>query len=170
MHRRPGHGGAQRGDRECEEDQGVSGGPSKPVTAAALTVALAIALSGWTVTPLASFKDHFRVLVVSAPSAANPTLARQDQWLMANGPGLKDRDVVVIRIIGDAVQAPGALKLDAQSLRQALGLRPANFGVALVGKDGDEALRQSAPITMTSLFTAIDAMPMRQRELQERKR
>jgi hypothetical protein len=138
--------------------------------ATGLSVALAIALSGWTATPLASFKDHFRMLVVSAPSAANPALARQTQWLSANRPGLQDRDVVVIRIVGDAVKAPGALKLDAQGLRQALGLRPANFGVVLVGKDGHEALRQSEPITMTSLFTAIDAMPMRQREIQERKR
>jgi len=54
-------------------------------------------------------------------------------------------------------------------VRAALGLRPNTFGVALVGKDGFEALRQAEPITMNALFAAIDAMPMRRRELERRK-
>jgi hypothetical protein len=139
----------------------------KQTAGALVSLTLAAASSGWAATPLPTFQGKSRVLVVSARSTNDPALVRQNEWLQAAEPGLRDRDVVVVRIVGSAVDGPGDLKLDARRLREALGLDVAKFGVALVGKDGSEALRQSEPITMPSLFGAIDAMPMRRQEMKQ---
>ncbi len=81
-----------------------------------------------------------------------------------------DRDLVVIRIVGTAVDAPQNVKRDSQALREAVGLRADRFGVALIGKDGSKALSRTKPITTLSLFEAIDAMPMRRQEMKQRHR
>jgi len=141
----------------------------KPLSGAFLGLALAAASSGWAATSLADFIGKSRVLVVSSPSATDPALERQNQWLKDGAAGLRDRDLVVIRIVANTVDAPQDLKLDSQTLRQAVGLKADTFGVALIGKDGSEAFRRSESITMQALFEAIDAMPMRQRETQQRK-
>jgi hypothetical protein len=67
------------------------------------------------------------------------------------------------------VEAPSDRTLTAQSVRGAVGLPSARFGVALVGKDGSVALRQGQPITTRTLFAAIDAMPMRREEMRARR-
>jgi hypothetical protein len=133
-------------------------------------ILLAAASSGSVVTPLAALNGTYRVFIVSAPSSADPDLARQDRWLRGAQAGLRERDVMVIRLVGHAVDAPVPLKLDVDDLRRALGLRPSEFGVALVGKDGAEAFRRRQPATMPVLFGAIDAMPMRQQEMRQRGR
>jgi len=42
--------------------------------------------------------------------------------------------------------------------------------VVLVGKDGGEKLRRGAAVDIDEIFSVIDAMPMRQREMEEKKR
>jgi len=42
-----------------------------------------------------------------------------------------------------------------------------NFAVILIGKDGTKKLRQSSPLETDTLFSVIDAMPMRQREMRK---
>jgi hypothetical protein len=142
---------------------------SKLAAAAVLALTLAAAWSGRTATPLADLEGRSRGLVVSAPSVTDPALTKQNRWLEAARAGLRERDVVVIRLVGNTVDAEPDLKLDARSLRETLHLSAARFGVALVGKDGSVAFQRSSPITMTSLFGAIDAMPMRRQEMRARK-
>jgi hypothetical protein len=134
-----------------------------------LTLAGLVALApvpGWA-TPLDVFRWKARVLVVSAPSAADPRLATQIQWLHAREPGLRERDLVIVTLVGQKVEGRG--HLDARPLRSATQLPADRFGVALIGKDGSEALRQSEPIKMEELFQTIDAMPMRRDEMARRK-
>jgi len=40
----------------------------------------------------------------------------------------------------------------------------------LVGKDGGVKRSETTPVQATAIFEQIDAMPMRQQEMQERKR
>jgi len=45
-----------------------------------------------------------------------------------------------------------------------------NYEVILVGLDGRIKLRQDQPVTTDKLFSLIDSMPMRQREMRQNKR
>jgi len=44
------------------------------------------------------------------------------------------------------------------------------FQVLLIGKDGGVKLRSSGPVSMKDLFGLIDSMPMRQQEMDSKKK
>lgn len=71
--------------------------------------------------------------------------------------GVKERDIVV-KVVdsGDALHSK--YKVPA-----------ASFQVILVGKDGGEKHRSKRVMTMQELFALIDAMPMRQSEMKQRR-
>ena len=48
-------------------------------------------------------------------------------------------------------------------------LRPRGFMLVLIGKDGGVKLRKPFPWDVRQLMRAIDSMPMRQREIRERR-
>ncbi|MCC5669889.1 DUF4174 domain-containing protein [Nostoc sp. CHAB 5784] len=50
------------------------------------------------------------------------------------------------------------------------GVDKENFRIILVGKDGGVKRQDTTPVQPTAIFKQIDAMPMRQQEMQERKR
>ena len=142
----------------------------KPIRSASaiLTTMLLVATSrAQDAGPSAVFDAAVRTLVLSAPSAQDHALIQQDQWLRAEPAALATRDVLVIHVVADVVDARAGKPIAARSLREAAGLGSAGFEVALVGKDGTIKLRQSTPITVAELASVIDAMPMRQREMQQ---
>ncbi|MGI4802498.1 MAG: DUF4174 domain-containing protein [Janthinobacterium lividum] len=102
-----------------------------------LLLAMIIAKTAWA--------DQPRRLYIYAPTASDPALIQQRHLVDAARPGLAERDLVLIEIIGK---------------------RP-HFEAVLVGKDGGEKLRAATPLTPERLFETIDAMPLR---LQERRR
>ncbi|NBF41151.1 MAG: DUF4174 domain-containing protein [Spirochaetes bacterium] len=53
------------------------------------------------------------------------------------------------------------------SLRDKYGVDGQQFVVLLIGKDGGVKLRAEEPVTTTELFSLIDSMPMRRREIRE---
>ena len=73
-----------------------------------------------------------------------------------------------VRIVGGQGQANGAAMpaADASALRARFEVPSDGFAVILVGKDGLEKLRGTAPIEMAKIFETIDAMPMRRQEMQ----
>ena len=111
--------------------------------------------------PLDAYRDRARVLVLSAPDAADAQLKAQRAALGPVRGGLAERDLVVLDAIG-----PGA---EAHALRAALGLPAHDFRVVLVGKDGGAKLTAAAPIPPQTLFDTIDAMPMRRAEMRGRR-
>jgi hypothetical protein len=111
----------------------------------------------------------YRPVYVFAPSPAHPELQRQDAINAAARAALRERDIVVVRVIGDRVAAelgppPGA---DAAELRARFGARRDDFTFILVGKDGGVKLRSDTPVSAGRLSGVIDAMPMRRREMRE---
>lgn len=58
----------------------------------------------------------------------------------------------------------------AEGRRQALGVGEGPFAAVLVGKDGTVKLRSDEPVPAEELFDLVDAMPMRRREMRERRR
>ncbi len=87
-----------------------------------------------------------RLLVISAPSATDEAFRTQAALLISAWSGLLERDFSV------------ETRFDAPA-----------FSVALIGKDGGEKLRRTAPLAPAELFAIVDAMPMRRAEMRERR-
>ncbi|MCJ2064760.1 DUF4174 domain-containing protein [Methylobacterium sp. J-088] len=120
---------------------------------AALTMAASAA-------PLDTYRDRYRVLVLSAPDAADAQLTAQRAALGPVREGIAERDLVVLEAVGSGAEA--------RTLRAALGLPDDSFRAVLVGKDGGAKLTAAAPIPPKRLFSTVDAMPMRRAEMRGR--
>ena len=107
---------------------------------------------------LAAFQWLARPVVVFANTAADPAFGEQMEELLAEIDRLVERDVVLI-----ADTDPDA----GSELRRRL--RPRGFMLALIGKDGQVKMRKPLPWSVRELSRSIDKMPMRRRELQERR-
>ena len=106
--------------------------------------------------PLDAYRWRSRVLVLSAPDAADADLRAQRAALDPMRGGVTERDLVVLEAVGDTAEA--------RALRAQLALPAGEFRVVLVGKDGGAKLAAAAPIPPQKLFSTIDAMPMRRGE------
>ena len=110
--------------------------------------------------PLAAHRWRHRVLLAAAPTARDPTLALQRAAFAAMRAGARERDLVLVEVVGETAQA--------RAVRQRFGLDPSGFAAILVGKDGGEKLRSARALDAQQLFPVIDAMPMRQSEMKRR--
>jgi len=99
-----------------------------------------------------------RPVIVFADTEADPRYIEQLELLNARADELFERDVVVLVDTDPANPSP---------LRQKL--RPRGFMLVLVGKDGGVKLRKPRPWDVRALTRQIDKMPMRVREIRERK-
>jgi hypothetical protein len=57
----------------------------------------------------------------------------------------------------------------ADSLRKDFSIKPGQMTVVLIGKDGGENLPRGSQAGLNEIFSLIDSMPMRQREMRERR-
>lgn len=126
-----------------------------PALTALTVAATAIAASLPTVTQL---RWERRVLLVSAPAAADPDAAAQRRIFAEIGQSGDDRDLMLVEVIGDTVRGSSD---PAATLRRTYKLPDRRFAVVLIGKDGDVKQRSATPVTAASLTATIDAMPMR---------
>lgn len=111
---------------------------------------------------MADFFDKYRwekrVVLIHAPSEDNPDYRKQYSLFHGHGDALMDRDIAFVTFLGDRTS-------DLQEeWSHAFHLNSDDYTVVLIGKDGLEKMRWSAPVTTEELFKIIDAMPMRQRE------
>ena len=129
----------------------------KTVAALALSVALADAGAAHAQTPLErleALKGGSRPVVVLSDSREDPRVARQISALDRTRPALDERNIAVL-----TEAQPGS------KLRKTLGVSRRGFAVVLVGKDGGVKKVWRDPVDPQSIFTIIDAMPMRQQEM-----
>ncbi len=103
-------------------------------------------------------KRHRRVLILAAPTATDPSFAKQRRELTAWRKEGEDRDVTIVEIVADRVS--GATDT-AVALRRRWHLPADHFTAILIGKDGNEAFRTIKPFAAAGLTQTIDAMPMR---------
>jgi hypothetical protein len=119
--------------------------------------------------------DHrwsHRLLYVFAPSEEHPDLLAQRQMTDGFADGIRDRDLLFITVLERGESRVDGTAMDAASagrLRSLHDVTPGEFAVILVGKDGTEKRRSDRPVSPEALFEQIDRMPMRQREMRERK-
>jgi hypothetical protein len=120
---------------------------------------------------MSSYTWKKRPLVIFAPSDSHGDLQRQRMIVAGARGGFLDRDMVVVTVVGDRVQADlgGGPGQSASRLRERFGVASGAFRVLLVGKDGGVKLSSSSPISAGTLFGTIDAMPMRIDEMRRRK-
>jgi hypothetical protein len=116
---------------------------------------------------LDAYRWRNRLLLVFTPSPQHPTCRKQHSFLGQSG-GLLQRDLLVATIygqgqsvIGNSLIAPA----DVEALRARFAVAPDTFAAVLIGKDGGEKHRFDQPVAAQELFSLIDAMPMRQREM-----
>jgi len=136
--------------------------------AISLATVLAMATLGGSDRALADpYQWSYRPVFVFAPSAGHPDLERQKAFNRASEAPYRERDIVVVSVVGARVAAalgpaPGA---SAADLRRRFGVARDDFSIILVGKDGGVKLRSDSPVSPERLAEVIDAMPMRQREM-----
>ena len=128
---------------------------------------------------LAALKDVHRVLLVFAPSDRDPRYVQQMRMLEHHDAEMQERDLVLIPVVTDVgpqitpetlrvIRGPGMSDEEQLLARQRFHLAPEAFAVVLLGKDGGEKLRVTAPVSMDRLNRTIDAMPMRKDEMKAR--
>ena len=110
-------------------------------------------------TDLNQFVWKKRPIVVFADNDADPRYTEQIELLMAKLHDLEERDVVVLTDTDPNAKSELRLKL-----------RPRGFMLAIIGKDGGVKLRKPFPWDVREITRSIDKMPMRKRELREKKR
>jgi hypothetical protein len=71
---------------------------------------------------------------------------------------MTERVIVLIEALGD--------DLSSRQIRARLGADRSRFQVFLIGKDGNTAFTSETPVSAEQLFAKVDAMPMRQQEMQ----
>lgn len=107
---------------------------------------------------IADFKWIARPVVVFATSTADPRFAQQMELLADRTDELVQRDVVVIVDTDED---------NLSDLRRKL--RPRDFMIVLIGKDGGVKLRKPFPYDVRELSRSIDKMPLRQQEINDRR-
>ncbi|WP_299292794.1 DUF4174 domain-containing protein [uncultured Tateyamaria sp.] len=110
------------------------------------------------VSDLSEFVWEKRPIIVFADSPNDPSFSQQMDLLADRAAELAERDVVVLTDTDPSANSDLRLKL-----------RPRGFMLVLIGKDGGVKLRKPFPWDVRELSRTIDKMPMRQREIRERR-
>lgn len=119
---------------------------------------------------LNDYQGKNRLLLIFAPTPENSAYQMQMQFLQAQQAGCAERDLLLVELL-----AGGKSRLDGQTIDEVdldatcsrFHVDPLQFQVILVGKDGTEKYRDHRPLPADTLFSQIDSMPMRQREMLE---
>jgi hypothetical protein len=103
-----------------------------------------------------------RVLLLCASSAGQADFIQQKKELVPFTNELKERDLITLEILYELSDTE-----DKNYLQEQLGISADGFTVVLIGKDGGVKLKQAEPVTSQTLFSTIDAMPMRRQEMKK---
>ncbi|EAQ12290.1 MULTISPECIES: DUF4174 domain-containing protein [Maritimibacter] len=107
---------------------------------------------------LSEFKWEARPLVIFADSPNDPRYLEQLAFIADRPEPLIERDVVVITDTDPDNLSP---------IRKEL--RPRDFMIVLIGKDGQKYLRKPFPWEVRELTRSIDKMPVRLQEVQDQR-
>ncbi len=112
-----------------------------------------------------------RPVIVFTPEDEDPLLGAQRAALDPDTAPFRDRDMVLIEVAGDKVTVNGrpVPGTDADALRARYRVDRETSSAVLIGKDGGVKLRAGTAFSAAELFDTIDAMPMRNQEIRQRK-
>ncbi len=112
---------------------------------------------------LSQYHNKNRVLLIFAPGKSDPHWQKQNALLQNSAAAFQDRDLVRL----DDLETEG---VHGAGLRTRYGVKPGQFRVLLIGKDGHVASGGPTPINLDALTSQIDRMPMRREEMRRRGR
>ena len=129
--------------------------------------------------PLEVFQWERRILLLFADQPADPWAYKQRLELLEDRCDFNNRDLLLLEVYADRpVLATGILfggqeveeaplaSLSNADLRRQYEVE-AGFSLILVGKDGWEKRRSRLPDNINAIYSQIDGMPMRQREMRD---
>ena len=116
---------------------------------------------------LKSYKWKYRLLLVFASSPEDPLFQQLKREVERQRHEILDRDILMFHIFPNQVHVDQRIfdGSAAHALRKEYSIPSHAFGAILIGKDGGEKLRQNGRTDLGEIFSRIDAMPMRQREM-----
>lgn len=99
------------------------------------------------------------------------TLEKNVKLFTENKNELKDRNLIILVMNRTDVFNTDGSKLDvkAEHVYEQFHLMTDYEGILLIGKDGGAKLKKPLPVNPETIYNTIDAMPMRQSELRNRK-
>ncbi|XP_071775868.1 sushi repeat-containing protein SRPX isoform X1 [Centroberyx gerrardi] len=120
---------------------------------------------------LDQFYEKRRLLIISAPTAANHNYRFQMTNLQHAQCGLDLRHVTVIELVGTYPAQIGRIRHSllppglALQLRLLLRISQRSYNMVLIDKQGMDKQRYTFPITSAEIFTTIDTFPIRKDEM-----
>jgi hypothetical protein len=112
-----------------------------------------------------------RLILAFSPSDEDPAHKALEKEIALQAEEVIDRDLLVFHILETGEIRLGETSLPLRSgdyLRESFSIRPGTFTVLLIGKDGGVKLRREGGVELGEIFSLIDSMPMRQREMREK--
>lgn len=124
--------------------------------------------------PLDPLRWKQRVILYSLPSATrNEDLSRLGKLIDENADAIRERDILFVTASMENREPPAFHHLLSKSafteLAKQFSFREDVAEFLLIGKDGFPKSRQAGALDLESFFVLIDAMPMRQREIDSSK-
>jgi hypothetical protein len=134
--------------------------------------------------PLANAAYQNRLLVICTGDDTGPTgipmYGAQYEAVSSDWAGYHERDLIFVWLRDNVLtnwtpfrSSDGAISVrqlaeseDTANLRQRTNCKPGNRGIHLIGKDTGLKKSWSMPLSNQEVFALIDAMPMRQSEMQ----
>ena len=120
---------------------------------------------------LSQFQWKNRLLFLFAPNRSHPLFDVLQKSIATQQAEVADRDLVIFEILESGTSRMDTSDLDpqaAQSLRDKFDVSPGRFALTLVGKDGSVKLNRQEQTRLEDILALIDAMPMRQKEMEKR--
>ena len=120
---------------------------------------------------LTAYQWKNRLLILFAPSEDAPIYQSFKELLQRRTQEILDRDLLIFHVLETGEGGLAHLPLNKGQvlfLRKRFSILPGQLIVILIGKDGEVKLRGELPLGLSEIFSVIDAMPMRQREMRER--
>ena len=109
-----------------------------------------------------------RPLLIFAPNHKHPELQKIRFALEPRSCDIDDRDMIIGVFVAQGQSRLNGRTISAseiEEIRHRLGIKPEQFAVLLIGKDGGEKFRSYNAPDLDVVFALIDRMPMRQDEM-----
>ncbi len=108
-----------------------------------------------------------RVVLVFSPDFTNDAFMTHLQEYEKNQAAFRARDMAQWFIVDQSVvviDGEPQVQFGTPPFYEYFGVSSGEFAVIILGKDGEEKVRQNTPMPLSELSAFIDAMPMAQRE------
>ena len=121
---------------------------------------------------LTQFQWKNRLLFIFAKDVKHPFFKELQSQIAAQKAEVEDRDLIVFEVPEKGPARMGTTPLDRQqvdSIRNHFAVPIDTFSLILIGKDGGIKLKRDDQVDLSEVFGLIDSMPMRQREMRQKK-